>query len=84
MPRITKTITISLPPEMAAQVEEIMREEGRTKSELLREALRRYMLAREWRSLARYGQQRAEELGITPDDVERLIDESRAEKRQEA
>ena len=84
MPRTTKTITISLPPEMAAQVEEIMKEEGRTKSELLREALRRYMLAREWRGLARYGQRRAEELGITPDDVERLIDESRSEQRQEA
>jgi CopG family transcriptional regulator/antitoxin EndoAI len=69
---------------MAAKVEEVMREEGRTKSELLREALRRYMLAREWRSLGRYGHQKAEELGITPDDVERLIDESRTEKRQEA
>jgi CopG family transcriptional regulator/antitoxin EndoAI len=84
MPRTTKTITISLPPEMAAQVEEIMKQEGRTKSELMREALRRYMLAREWRGLARYGQRRAEELGITPDDVERLIDESRAEQRKEA
>ena len=43
MPRTTKTITISLPPQMADQVEQVMQEEGRTKSELLREALRRYM-----------------------------------------
>jgi CopG family transcriptional regulator/antitoxin EndoAI len=84
MSRTSKTITFSLPPEMAAQVEEIMKEEGRTRSELLREALRRYILAREWRSLARYGQRRADELRILPEDLERLIDESRAEQRQDA
>ena len=84
MGRTTRTITFSLPPDMADRVEEIMKQEGRTRSELLREALRRYMLAREWRGLARFGQRRAEELGITPDDVERLIDESRSEQRQEA
>ena len=43
MGRTTKTITFSLPPEMADQVTEIMKREGRTKSELLREALRRYI-----------------------------------------
>jgi len=84
MGRTTRTITFSLPPDMADRVEEIMKQEGRTRSELLREALRRYMLALEWRGLARFGQRRAEELGITPDDVERLIDESRSEQRQEA
>lgn len=84
MSRTSRTITFSLPPEMAAQVEKIMKEEGRTRSELLREALRRYMLAREWRGLARYGQRIADELGIMPDDLERLIDESRAEQRQTA
>ena len=41
MPRTTKTITISLSPEMLEQVERITKEEGRTKSELLREAVRR-------------------------------------------
>ncbi len=49
MGRTTKTITFSLPPEMADQVTEIMKREGRTKSELLREALRRYIEDREWR-----------------------------------
>ena len=37
-PRNTKTITFSLPPEMAQQVQDVMREEGRTMSELIREA----------------------------------------------
>jgi metal-responsive CopG/Arc/MetJ family transcriptional regulator len=43
VPRTTKTFTISWPPDMAAKIEELMKEEGRTRSELLREALRRYM-----------------------------------------
>ena len=43
--RNTKTITFSLPPEMAEQVQDVMREEGRTMSELIREAF-----ATTWRS----------------------------------
>ena len=68
---------------MAEQVEKVRREEGRTKSELLREALRKYMLDRQWRRITSYGQRRAKELGITPDDVERLVDEYRTETEQQ-
>ena len=50
MARTTKIITLSLPPEMAAQIEKLRKEEGRTRSELLREALRRCAEEREWRS----------------------------------
>ena len=46
--RNTKTITFSLPPELAEQVKNVVREEGRTMSELVREALRNYMEEREW------------------------------------
>ena len=53
-PRNTKTITFSLPPEMAQQVQDVMREEGRTMSELIREALRNYMEEREWLTTIRY------------------------------
>ena len=53
-PRKTKTITFSLPPEMARQVQDVMREEGRTMSELIREALRNYMEEREWLRAIRY------------------------------
>ena len=53
-PRNTKTITFSLPPEMARQVQDVMREEGRTMSELIREALRNYMEEREWLRTIRY------------------------------
>ena len=53
-PRNTKTITFSLPPEMAEQVQQVMKEEGRTMSELIREALRNYMEERDWLSTIRY------------------------------
>ena len=53
MTRKTKTITFSLPPAMAAQAQDVMREEGRTMSELLREALRNYIDERQWRRTVR-------------------------------
>ena len=48
-PRSTDTITFSLPPEMAQQLRQVVKEEERTVSELLREAIRLYMEEREWR-----------------------------------
>ena len=44
--RTTETLTISLPPAMAAQMEEVQRQENRTRSELVREALRQYFESR--------------------------------------
>ena len=57
-PRKSKVITFSLPPQMEEQVRQLMKEEGRTMSELIREALRLYMDEREW--LRRQRRQRAE------------------------
>ena len=57
-PRKSKVITFSLPPQMAEQVRQLMQEEDRTMSELIREALRLYMDQREW--LRRERRQRAE------------------------
>jgi len=44
-----KLLTISVPPALLKKAEEIAREENRTKSELLREALRLYVDTREVR-----------------------------------
>jgi len=77
MARGTKTITLSLPPEMAEKIEEIMKEEGRTRSDLLREAVRRYAEEREWKKIYRYGEFKARERGITEDQIEDIIDAHR-------
>lgn len=42
MPKTVFTTTISLPKSMAASLKEMSRSEGRTTSELVREALRHY------------------------------------------
>ena len=52
--RKTKTITFSLSPDMAQQVQEVMREESRNMSELIHEALRNCMEEREWIRNFRY------------------------------
>ena len=79
MPRTTKTITFSLPPEMADRVDGVMKQQGRSRSEFLREAVLRYIEECEWRQLLQYGEQRAREKGIGPEDVAPLVEEYRAE-----
>ena len=59
--------------------EKIAKEENRTRSELMREALRRYIAEMELRRLQRYGLKKAEELSLKEEDVQRFIDEYRAE-----
>ena len=79
MSRTTKTITFSLPPQMADRVDEVMKQQGRSRSEFLREALLRYLEEWEWEQLLQYGEQTAREKGISPEDVTTLVDEYRAE-----
>ena len=57
-PRKSKVISFSMPQEMAEQVQQVVQEDGRTMSEVLREAIRLYMEEREW--LRRERRQRAE------------------------
>lgn len=77
MSRATKTWTISLPPKMVKEAEKIARDENRTKSELIREALRFYLDEKEWQYLYRYGAKKAIEKGFAESDIEKLVDEIR-------
>lgn len=77
MARTTKIITFSLPPKMEKKIEELKRKEGRTRSELLREALRMYIENQEWKEILRYGRMKAKRKGITEDRVEDIVDEYR-------
>jgi len=80
--RTTKIQTISLPPEMVKQIEKIIKEEGMTKSELFREALREYIRKRRREKIREYGARKSAEVGIKEEDVERLIDEYRYKKER--
>ncbi len=66
MPTNRKAITISMPPELAEQVQQVLEEDGRTMSEFVREAIRLYMEEREW--LRRERRQRAEARPNSPTD----------------
>ena len=79
MARTTKTITFSLPPEIAEKVNEVVAQQGRSKSEFVRTAVVRYIEEQEWRQLLQYGEQKSREEGISPEDVARLVEEIRAE-----
>lgn len=62
---------------MAEKVQEFMDKEERTRSELFREALRRYFDEQEWKELIKYGRMKTKELGISEDQVEDIVDGSR-------
>ena len=68
-----------MPPDMAARVEEAMKQHGRSRSEFLREAVLRYIEECEWRQLLQYGEERAREKGVGPEDVAGLVEEYRSE-----
>lgn len=80
--RTSKVPSLSLPPTLLRQAERAAKEEGRTKSELFREALRRYLQEREWRAIQQVGARHARRLGITEADVEPLISQHRKSKRR--
>lgn len=79
--RLTKLISFSIMPDFLREVERAAKEENRTKSELIREALRRYLEDREWEKLTRYARIKAVETGIrTEEDIQRVVDEYRGEQ----
>lgn len=79
MARTTKTITFSLPPEMVERVNDVAAQQGSSRSEFLRMAVVRYIEEQEWRQLLQYGERKAREEGIGPEDVARLVEEYRSE-----
>jgi CopG family transcriptional regulator / antitoxin EndoAI len=76
--RTTKVITVSLPPNLLKDAERLAREERRTRSELLREALREYIATRRWRRIRRWGEAAARRTGVrNEEDLERALQEYR-------
>jgi CopG family transcriptional regulator/antitoxin EndoAI len=76
--RTTTPITISLPSDLLQETQRVAREEARTRSDLIRDALRQYLASRRWQRLRQWGAETAERLGIkTEADLQRLLDEVR-------
>ena len=79
MPRISKQLTVSLPPKLYKQAMLLAKREPRSKSELVREALREYITRREMVLSARKKLgDNLRESGIRDlQDIERIVDDGR-------
>lgn len=81
--RTTKPITISLPDDLLRETERVAKEETRTRSDLIRDALQQYLASRRWQRLRQWGAESAERLGLkTESDLLRLIERARTTRRK--
>lgn len=81
--RTTRPITVSLPEDLLLEAQGVARQEARSRSELIRDALRQYLASRRWQRLRQWGAETAERLGLRSEaDLERLLDEVRAARRK--
>jgi predicted transcriptional regulator len=78
----TEDNTIAIPPALAAEIQAAADEEKRSAEDVLREAIERYLRNRRWQRTFAYGEERARALGLSEEDIPRLIAESRQEQRQ--
>ncbi len=78
MARETKIVSVSLPPQVAAEIDRLAAAENRTRSELVREAFSQYVTYGRWRRIRRWGDETAREFGIrTEADVDRILHEGK-------
>ena len=76
--RTYQTVSLSLPPKLVKAITSQAKQEGKTKSEFIREALRQYLELKELRKAQATFSKRAREVGVTEEsDVERIVDEAR-------
>ncbi len=80
--RNAKVLSITLPSPMLQEAKKLARQENRTMSELVREALRQYQRQKRWESVTAFGEVSAEKVGVrNPEDVVQAIHDFRREKR---
>jgi len=73
-----------VPPDLIPEIRAAAEAEHRAPGEIIRDAFNRYKDEQEWQELLAYGQERAKTLGLTEEDVPRLIAEVRQQRRQES
>jgi len=78
---MSRLLSVSLPDDLAEETDALARSLGKTRSELVRDALRRQVQLERFGALQRDGRRLAEERGVGPEDVESLVDDLRAERR---
>jgi CopG family transcriptional regulator/antitoxin EndoAI len=81
MARETRIVNLSLTPTIFKEVDRMAREENKSRSEVVRDALRQYTKnERLWRYIYQVGAKTAKKLGIRKeDDINKLIRDFRKE-----
>ena len=77
----TSTVNIAFQSDLLREIDQVAREESRSRSEFLREAARAYLeRKRRWSDIFTMGRGIAEARGLTPGDVSREIKAHRKRK----
>lgn len=83
--RPSQKVTVSLSPELAREIDRVARREGRSRSEMFREALRQYLARRDrWDQIFAVGEQEARRLGVTEQDVTAAVKARRKARTRKA
>lgn len=75
--RSTKIVSVSLPPDMTKEVQEMALEERRSVSEVLREAFRQYAANKALLDVRKVARKVAKKKNIKADDIDRIVHEGR-------
>ncbi len=78
----TAVNNISLPEPLLAEIQSAAEAQHRTADELAADAIRQYLEKQSWLQFVQQNERRAKELGITEEDVPRLVAEVRQENKQ--
>ena len=72
-----KIVSISLPSDMTKEVQEMAKEERRSVSEVIREALRQYGANKDLKSVRVETKKTAKKKDLKPEDIDRIVHEGR-------
>jgi len=79
MPRSTKIVNLSLPLDLYEEVSRIAQAKGHSRSQILREALKAYLVSeKRWAQIRSWGRETAERFDLkNEDDLEALLHDYR-------
>ena len=79
----TQTLNIALPKNLVKKADQLAKKEYRNRSELIREALRKYIEDKEeWEQIFKAGEEAMSKMGIkTENEINEIVDEFRHQKK---
>jgi predicted transcriptional regulator len=78
---MSRLLSVSLPDDLSKSTDALAAAQGRSRSEVVRDALREYIWRERLALAARPIEPAARRAGVGPDDVEDLVDEVRQQSR---